>query len=276
MGKLIVGDDGLPAEEVGLQAKEKHDHLCSYVDISRAARGKYLGEEPGKGGATYIDLFCGAGRARVRETGEWIDGSAVAAWKKSAGGRAPFSAMHVNDSDAERLRGTVERLRSLGAPVVEYCAEAVNSAQAIIPNLNPYGLHFAFVDPWNLEALDFQIFRRLSTLRRIDILVHLSKMDLQRNLGINLSENERAFDAFAPGWRAIIDMNQAHAGIRSDLIDYWRSLIEGLHFGQPAEEKLIRGSGNQPLYWLLLIAKHELARSFWKTVSQGKQGQLRL
>jgi len=36
MGKLIDGDDGLPAEEVGIWAKEKHDYLCRYIDISRS------------------------------------------------------------------------------------------------------------------------------------------------------------------------------------------------------------------------------------------------
>jgi hypothetical protein len=38
MGKLIDGDDGLPAEEVGVWAKEKHDYLCRYIDISRSCK----------------------------------------------------------------------------------------------------------------------------------------------------------------------------------------------------------------------------------------------
>ena len=50
MGKLIDGDDGLPAEVVGAWAKEKHDYLCRYVDISRAVRTQWIG--PGKAGAT--------------------------------------------------------------------------------------------------------------------------------------------------------------------------------------------------------------------------------
>lgn len=28
MGRLIDGDDGLPAEDVGVWAKEKHQYLC--------------------------------------------------------------------------------------------------------------------------------------------------------------------------------------------------------------------------------------------------------
>lgn len=274
MGDLIPGDDGLPAEEVGLQAKQKHAYLCRYIDITRATRAKYIGPGPGKGGATYLDLFCGAGRAKVRETGEWIEGGAVAAWRKSVEGKAPFSAMYVNDRNPDRLSGTLERLLALGAPVIAYCLEANEAANVIEPMLNPFGLHFAFLDPYNLETLNFEIFRTLANLKRMDILVHLSKMDLQRNLGKNLGEDEKAFDVFAPGWRDAVDLYQAHAGIRSELISYWKSLIENLQFSQPAEEKLIRGSRNQPLYWLLLIAKHDLAQKFWSISSKGSQGKL--
>src|ERR1700687_210011 len=67
--RLIEGDDGLPAEEVGIWAVEKHKFLKRYLDISRATRQKFLGD--GNAGATYIDLFCGTGRARIRETGAW-------------------------------------------------------------------------------------------------------------------------------------------------------------------------------------------------------------
>lgn len=67
MGKLVDGDDGLPVEEVGIWAKDKLSSLCRYIDISRGVRSKWIG--PGKGGATYIDLFCGTGRSKIRSTG---------------------------------------------------------------------------------------------------------------------------------------------------------------------------------------------------------------
>src|SRR5271165_6274433 len=86
---IINGDDGLIAEEVGIWAVEKHNYLKRYLNISSAARKKFLGV--GKAGATFIDLFCATGRARIRETGEWIDGSALAAWKIAQQGGAPFS-----------------------------------------------------------------------------------------------------------------------------------------------------------------------------------------
>lgn len=272
MGKLIDGDDGLPAEDVGAWAKEKHEYLCRYVDISRAVRSGWLG--PGKAGATFIDLFCGPGRCKVRETGEWIDGGAVAAWKKSLEGGAPFTQVFIGDIDEQRREAAAKRLRQLGAPVVEVAGSAAHAVQKVVPRLNPYGLHFAFLDPFNLEALDFGIIRTLSTLERIDILVHVNQMDLQRNLVTNAVSEESAFDVFAPGWRNKVDIARGQQEVRQQVFQYWRDMVASLGVWPSTEMKLIRGSKNQPLYWLLLAAKHELAHKFWAAASnldgQGK------
>lgn len=100
MGTLINGDDGLPAEEVGAWAKEKHDRLRKYLILSCGARNKFLNGRSKS--AAFVDLFCGPGRARVRKTGEWIEGSAVAAWTISREFRAPFSEIYVADIDDGR------------------------------------------------------------------------------------------------------------------------------------------------------------------------------
>jgi three-Cys-motif partner protein len=98
----------------------------------------------------------------------------------------------------------------------------------------------------------------------MDVLVHLSKMDLQRNLDENLAARASAFEAFAPGWRSAIDVDQAQRGIRTEIIDHWRDLVSQLGIDASAEMKLLKGSQNQHLYWLLLLANHQLAHRFWK------------
>lgn len=275
MGKLIDGDDGLPAEEVGVWAKEKHDYLCRYIDISRSARAKYLGSGPGKAGATYIDLFCGPGRCKVRDTGEWIDGGVVAAWKKSQEGGAPFTQVFIGDLDTQRREAAATRLRQLDAPVVEIDGAAVSAVQQVIARLNAYGLHFAFLDPFNLEALDFRIIDALSKLKRIDMLVHVNQMDLQRNLVSNATSEDSAFDIFAPGWRNKVNVVRGQQEIRQSVFQYWRDQVASLGVWPSADMKLITGSKNQPLYWLLLAAKHDLAHKFWVTASNVEgQGKL--
>lgn len=265
MGKLIDGDDGLPVEEVGVWAKEKHEYLCRYIDISRSARAKYLG--PRKAGATYIDLFCGPGRCKVRDSDEWIDGGVVAAWKKSQEGGSPFSQIYICDLDIQRREAAAIRLRKLGAPVIEIDGAAVDVVKQVIVQLNAYGLHFAFLDPFDLAALNFDIIVALSALKRIDMLVHISQMDLQRNVVTYATTDNSPFDTFAPGWREKVSIAQGQQNLRQQIFKYWRDSVAELGVWPSTDMRLLTGSNNQPLYWLLMAAKHPLPHKFWTTAS---------
>jgi three-Cys-motif partner protein len=268
----IEGDDGLPADEVGIWAKQKHDRLRRYLDISRGARRKFL--QGNSKSATFIDLFCASGRARVRETGEWIDGSAIGAWKISQAGGAPFSKIYVADIDATLRTASVERLRRLGAPVHEFSGSAVDAAAELSNIVNPHGLHFAFIDPFNLGTLDFRIIQSLARLKRIDMLIHLSAMDLQRNLDVNLGSESDAFDRFSPGWREVVDPRRSQREVRRQVVESWRNSISALGKYPSTRMVLITAPGNQPLYWLLLAANNELAHKFWEIATQTNQGDL--
>lgn len=276
MGKLIEGDDGMPAEEVGSWAKEKHDYLCRYIDISRAARAKYLAKYIGdlKGGATFIDLFCGPGRCQVRETGEWIDGGVVAAWKKSCECGAPFTQIYIADLNVQRRQAAGERLRQLNAPVIEIDGAAAQAVKEVVSLVNPHALNFAFLDPYDLANLSFDIIVALASLKRIDMLIHVSQMDLQRNAVSYAIADESAFDSFAPGWRDKVARGQSQQALRQQVLQYWRGKVADLGVWPSTEMRLLKGGKNQPLYWLLLAAKHELAHKFWATASnvegQGK------
>lgn len=247
-------------EKVGPWAKDKHRYLCRYVDICSAVRRKFL---RGPGGATYIDLFCGSGRARIRGTEEIIDGSAIVAWKQSLKSKTPFSCIYIADVDARKRSACAERLRALGAPVVELEGDAIASAEMLLDQLNPYGLHFAFLDPYSLGTLDFRIIKSLSTLHRIDMLIHISAMDMQRNVPHNITGEMDTFNAFAPGWQKHVKMPAPQHEIRYQLLQYWRNLAAGLGCWPSTEMKLIKGEHGQRLYWLLLAAKHDIAQKFW-------------
>jgi hypothetical protein len=49
----------------------------------------------------------------------------------------------------------------------------------------------------------------LAKLKYIDILVHVSVSDLQRNVDLYSSEVQRQFDEFAPEWRKHVSLNAA-------------------------------------------------------------------
>jgi three-Cys-motif partner protein len=275
MGRLVEGDDGLPAEEVGDWIADKHELLCDYVQISAATRRKFL-PPVGSGGATLVDLFCGPGRARLKSDGTMIDGGCVAAWRKSVECGAPFSKVIIGDVDEERLKAARQRLVRLGAPVEAITGSAESTVATAVQRSSAYGLNFAFLDPYNLGTLNFGIIAKLSELKRIDILVHVSQMDLQRNFDRNAIVERSSLDAFAPGWRDAIDPMQGAKAARQSYFQYWRSLVAGKGVDTNTEIRLITGPDNQPLYLLLLAAKHELAHRFWEAVAKKNSPQREL
>ena len=268
-----VGDP-LPVGEVGAWVREKHGYLVRYIEISRATRAKYLPPR-GPGGATYIDLFCGPGKSIIRQTQENVDGSAIAAWRASVKSGTPFSQVYVCDSDHNNLQACVERLQRLGAPVTGYCLPASEAVVQVADDLKakfPHGLHFAFIDPFSLEALEFKLIQRLSELKRIDLLIHLSAMDLQRNLSTHLAASNTSWDGFAPGWQTCIDTLGPQSEVRRRLVEYWRQKISQLGLWPSTERRLVTGDKGQPLYWLLMAARHALPHEFWG-VASNPEGQ---
>jgi three-Cys-motif partner protein len=262
-------EDNYVVDEVGSWAVEKHSYLERYLDISRETRGKFLrAHRPG--GAVYVDLFCGAGRAKIRDTDTLIDGSAMVAWRASVKGGAPFSKVFLCDVDARLLDACTRRLEGEGATVRAYCMPAKEAVIKIVADIkasHPYGLHFAFIDPFSLGLLDFSIIEQLAAIKRMDLMIHLSLMDLQRNLHINLQPERSAFNLFCPGWESTVDTTAPQYELRRQVIDYWRSKVDGLNIWPSPQHRLISGEQKQPLYDLLLVAGHELAHKFWGVAS---------
>jgi three-Cys-motif partner protein len=253
--------DGLPAMPVGDWAKEKHALLKLYIEIARGVRGKFVGT--GKAGATFIDLYCASGRAYIKGTDTFIDGSPLVGWKSSVDCKVPFTQVHVNDSDQGMMNAAYARLKKLGAPAIKHGGEAHKVAEKLTTELNAHGLHFALIDPFNL-ILPFEVIRCLARLKRIDLLIHVSAMDLQRNWGRYTQQKHSPLDEFAPGWRESVDLAQSEESARLSFVQYWVGLLKKLGFDGEVRFELITGSKKQPLYWLVLVAKHEIAMNFWK------------
>lgn len=122
----------------------------------------------GPGGATYIDLFCGSGRAFVRETGERIDGSPLVAFKIAQDGGAPFSEIHIADESEQCCHAAEQRLKRAGAtPTVQF-GPAERTAARIAERLNPHGLHLVFLDPFNLQDLPFSVIEAFRNFKYLD------------------------------------------------------------------------------------------------------------
>jgi three-Cys-motif partner protein len=204
-------------------------------------------------------------RSLNRDTQQIIDGSPLVAYKAALARGAPFTEMHLNDIDAKKSAALKTRLHATGAPANCYCDMASVTVDRIVAAVNPSGLHFAFLDPYNLEGLSFDIIRKLSQLQRVDMLIHVSVHDLQRNLD-NYSRHGDVFDTFAPGWRNHVDPRQAINSFRAALMEYWLSEIRKLGTMPAKGVELIVGSRQQRLYWLVFVSAHGLAEKLWDVI----------
>jgi len=269
----MTDDGGLPVSEVGEWALEKHERLRRYVDITRGVRKRFVS----RAGATYIDPYSGPGRSRIRETGQVIDGSPIVATTKAIEGGAPFTKVFIADIEQAHVDAAYNRLADRGIIASTFTGPAEDTVRKIAPKLDPYALHFAFLDPFNLDALPFTVIETLAKLKRMDILIHVSAQDLQRNLRRNMPKEGGPLDRTAPGWRAVIDQRESDKKIRVRLLAHWLKLIRSLDMEPSQGIELVSGSKNQPLYWLVLVSRHPKAGELWEKICNiTPQGRLDL
>lgn len=258
--------------EVGPWAEDKHARIKAYLALAAKTVGvQFIG--PGKGGFFYIDPYCGPPRARIRDTGQIIEGSALVAATAARSAGAPFTCLHIADKNPDYVEACATELRSRGETVLTYSGEALATSAAIASRLSPRGLHFAFLDPFNLNALPFDVIHNLASLQRIDILVHFSSMDLQRNFDDFLADDNSPLDAFAPGWRTAVHPHMPPHEQRRLVREHWQSLMATIDLPTAGGIEHIQGSRNQTLYWLIFAAKHNLARKFWDAIQRAASQQ---
>jgi three-Cys-motif partner protein len=175
----------------------------------------------------------------------------------------------------ESCRAAEQRLASAGGSAKIEIGNADATVIRIARKLNPHGLHFGFLDPYKLEALPFSVIKALAKFKHIDLLIHVSAHDLQRNLDIYSVAEDGPLDRFAPGWRNAVSRKQSKSATRAAYIAYWAREMEKLSFA-PARYELVRGpTKNQRLYWLVIVSHHKLAQDFWDKIRNvSGQGEL--
>jgi three-Cys-motif partner protein len=270
-GKMDTQDsDGLPVNVAGSWTIAKHKLLRDYVIASRGARRRF------QGNSSFIDLFSGPGRTRIKDTGSIVDGSPLVAYNAAQVSGDQFGTYHFSDVRNDYLEAAALRVARQGGVVKAYPGPALETVKQITRDLNNTGLHFAFLDPYGLTDLPFSILRELSRFQRMDMLVHVSVMHWKRELPKWLSnDGPCVLDNFMPGWRQNIDVYRRQDNIRAQLFDYWRSLIISLNMTAADDVKAIDNSKDVDIYWLVLVSRHDLAEKLWSSIATaGRQGSL--
>jgi three-Cys-motif partner protein len=262
----LIQEDPCPGRgvlEVGEWSLKKHELLRRYVDASWAARQRW----PQR---TFIDLFCGPGRVYVKGNQVQTDGGALIAWRQAARRGGKFTRVVVADLDESRVNDCAARLTELDAPVLGICGAAQETIDQVLSEVPQDGLHLAYLDPFNLGDLPFEIIQKLSRYRHIDIVVHFSVMDLQREIGLDFLRDASRFETVAPGWKNHVDVKKlSKEAARMAFVQYWLQLVKSLGFSHSKEMPLITNSRNGPLYRMMFLMRHPLADKLWNDIARG-------
>jgi len=259
------GDDGLAVQCVGEWVEEKHEYLRRFLDASSGARRKFLG--PRKGGAAFIDLFAGPGRARVRTSGKILDGSPLVVLGHD---RAPFSKVILCELDPENAEALRKRTAADSRVVIleGNCHESVDELLRIIP---ADGLNLALIDPFSLDELKFATIRRLASLKRLDLLIHFPTMDARRNFGRGAMASKLTRAVGTETWTSGVhgppDVPAAIRRLQDELSTCG-------YTGEHVRSLPVRNSRNALLYHLVFASKDRLGDELWTSItSTSAQGQ---
>lgn len=255
-------EDGLPLQCVGPWAKEKHDYLARYIEATHAARSKYL--EPSDrrstlGGAAYIDVFAGPGRARIGKTGEIIDGSPLVAASHT---RAPFTKLILCELDSENVAAPRARTAGHRDRVLIIEGNCVANIEQIVREVPPNGLNFALIDPFGPTMLRWTLLEKLAQVKRMDLLIHFPTGPIKRNFHNNMD-----FDSMVgtDSWRE--NVHTPHDV--PTLVDHLRCSLGRLGYtGANVRSMPIKNSKEGVLYHLVFATKHPLGDKIWSSIGK--------
>jgi three-Cys-motif partner protein len=265
--------DGLPVQCVGPWVKDKHHYLREYIEETSGTRRNYLsptGGRPFAGGAAFIDLFAGPGRARIRSTGEIIDGSPLIALSHVA---APFSRVILCDVDEENVSALEARTAKYGKRVSVVpgdCHAKIDEIMALVPR---HAFNIALIDGFNLGSLLFPTIAKLAQRKRMDLIIHFPTMDAKRNY----TRGALRKLGHATGSNSMEDLIGRPKDIAKAILELRASLKSLGYTGYRSIAVPIKNTKNGTLYHLLHASKAGKGDAIWSNVTKrAGSGQISL
>lgn len=256
--------DGLRVQCIGRWSLEKHKVLRQYIDATQHVRKKFIG--PGKGGAAFVDLFAGPGRARVKGTGEFVDGSPLIAASHDG---APFSKIILCEADQENHAALKERTAGHGSRVKVLSGDCNDLIDEVLKQLPKAGLNLALIDPYNVGPLSFETLAKLGRSGRMDLLLHFPTSDIRRKFGRKLFGYLDRFLG-SPEWRSVV----TKAEQVPQLIPFLRGRLSTLGYSDEEVQSHPVRADAQVLYHIVYITKHDTGSKIWKAITRiGPGGQ---
>lgn len=248
---------GLPLQCVGRWALEKHDYLRRYIEATSGARGKFIvprgSQRPG--GAAFIDLFAGPGRARTQD-GECIDGSPLIAAQHE---KSPFTKLILCELDDENIRALESRMGKFGDRVRIVPGDSNANVDEVLRLIPPHGLNIAFYDPFAPKTFKWETLKVLGRMKRMDLLIHFPTMGVKRNFdSVDIDAMVGCED-----WRTRVK-RPADTVL---LFEYLRRSLVDLGYSDETVRSLpIKNDQGGTVYHLVYATKNPLGNKIWESV----------
>lgn len=265
----LVPDDGLIAPEVGPWTVEKHAMVSLYSTLFASGMKEKWSRR------IYVELYAGAGYARIRGASKLVLGSPLRALKV----KDPFDRYVFCEEKKDKLEALKIRAKqtSPGADIA-YVGGNCNERTLEILKEIPQGstgdtaLSLCFADPFDI-GLEFETIRSLANARYIDFVILLALgMDANRNYEHYLKQDADKVDKFlgSDSWRERWATAQWDAvRFTRFLADEFTKSMATLGYIPPPyyTMKEVRShEKNLALYRIALFSRHERAYKFWDQV----------
>lgn len=275
---ISVHPDEYYIPEVREWSLEKYKLVGSYCDIfTNGMKDKW-------NQLVYIDLFAGAGYARIIETGKTYLSSALIAMSLPV----KFSKYILCEDDPERylaLKSRIEKNFShLNVSLLN--GDSNKNVVQILSLLPKFGknntlLPFCFVDPFSLN-LHFNTIAHLGGKRLMDFLIlQALHMDGNRNLSKYIKEENDKIALYLgdPDWR--IKFNESCKSNSSNFVRFLAEqyMIKMKSIGYLPENNMHQIRSNEknlPLYYLAFYSKHPRGIDYYKRVEKYSNPQLKM
>ncbi len=262
--------DGLLSPEVGRWSKRKYHFLERYLHLFSTGMKKKWPQRH------YIDLFGGAGFARIRGTDEIVAGSPVIA----ANVVDSFSGLHLCEQDPSRFAALTMRVTPEKAETPVHLTHG--DANLLIADVLRHvptrdSLCTTFADPFGLH-LDWETIRAISSIRSDLIILFADNMDALRNWATYYYKNpDSNLDRFMgeQGWRGVLE-SSAPGNQAQRLRDRYLERLQGLGY-QYFDTERIANDQDRDIYSLVYASRDPRGLDFWKkarAVDEGGQRSL--
>src|SRR6266480_695418 len=265
---ITVPDDGLFCNPIGAWAEDKYRYVGMYAEMFATGMKNRWPRR------IYLDLFCGPGYSKVRDTGRVVLGSPMIALSLPD----PFDVYVFADENPAALEALRLRVARLARQhLVTYIPGDANTAikrimEAVSEESGEKTLSFCFLDPYKLN-IHFEAVRRIADGRAVDFLILLALyVDAKRNVQWYVEENNRTIDLFLGDrtwrvrWR---DEERQGASIVEFLANEYSGRMAQIGYLPMALHDMIKVRTTEkrlPLYYLAFFSKHQKGLEFWGQV----------